>query len=472
AIALSFAGLGTWLIVAVGPHLWTIAAGLVLMVSASGIVAWAAGRTAKRADAVLRAELSDLAVSLGVEDPARGTSRERIRAIVGEVERLQTEQRREAERLGRGLRQLGAELAQAKDRAAQGSDSTALNARMAEWLEHQSRAGHSLQQLDAELQSAHASLAATLMGVGHAQASNSQQWQRAYAASEERCATLQRLQLHAEEAMSFALTSASAIETGATVAVQNGLEIEQIGTRMHELVGVVASLGQRAEQISGFVSLIEDISDQTNLLALNAAIEAARAGENGRGFAVVADEVRKLAERAARTTRDITALVQGIQSETAQAIESSQQGEAAIRSAVTVAQQAGEGLTGIGAMISQLAEKIEAMSAISQSELSACRPMVQEMQRLASLPSRSLEAPARKPNSEQIRRAEEALHRAERSGEAIRQEVQMVLAEAAWLRQALLEIQAPAQLLAPGSESLAIAVRKPFEAGPLQAVRP
>ena len=82
----------------------------------------------------------------------------------------------------------------------------------------------------------------------------------------------------------------------------------------------VQSLDSKMAQISNIVSLITNITNQTNLLALNAAIEAARAGEHGRGFAVVADEVRSLAVRTASAAEDIRHMVEGLQSETQQAV--------------------------------------------------------------------------------------------------------------------------------------------------------
>lgn len=70
-----------------------------------------------------------------------------------------------------------------------------------------------------------------------------------------------------------------------------------------------------AQDISEFVTTIEQITSQINLLSLNASIEAARAGDAGRGFAVVANEVRLLAEHTENATQDISRLVTSIASE-------------------------------------------------------------------------------------------------------------------------------------------------------------
>ena len=62
--------------------------------------------------------------------------------------------------------------------------------------------------------------------------------------------------------------------------------------------------------ISKITKVIEGFAFQTNLLSINAAVEAARAGDAGKGFAVVASEVRNLAERSAKASRDIAALIE------------------------------------------------------------------------------------------------------------------------------------------------------------------
>ncbi|MEM9039136.1 MAG: methyl-accepting chemotaxis protein, partial [Actinomycetota bacterium] len=84
-------------------------------------------------------------------------------------------------------------------------------------------------------------------------------------------------------------------------------------------------LGESSVEIGNVIKVINSIAEQTNLLALNATIEAARAGEAGKGFAVVANEVKELANQTAQATEEISARIQGIQSDTTNAVEANEQ---------------------------------------------------------------------------------------------------------------------------------------------------
>lgn len=78
----------------------------------------------------------------------------------------------------------------------------------------------------------------------------------------------------------------------------------------------IKRLGERSQEISGIVNLINTIAERTHVLALNASVQAAVAGDAGRGFAVVAEEVQRLAESSRNATAQIGTLVNNIQIET------------------------------------------------------------------------------------------------------------------------------------------------------------
>lgn len=65
----------------------------------------------------------------------------------------------------------------------------------------------------------------------------------------------------------------------------------------------------KSNEMSNFISVINDIADHVNLLSLNASIEAARAGEAGRGFAIVAEQISKLADQTAYNSKEIERII-------------------------------------------------------------------------------------------------------------------------------------------------------------------
>jgi twitching motility protein PilJ len=106
-----------------------------------------------------------------------------------------------------------------------------------------------------------------------------------------------------------------------TGAVQTNISaMNRLRDHASETAARIRKLGERSEEITSIVKLIDDVARRANILALNATIQASAAGEKGRGFVVVAREVERLAERSMDATRAITALTQAIQGETSEAV--------------------------------------------------------------------------------------------------------------------------------------------------------
>lgn len=129
-------------------------------------------------------------------------------------------------------------------------------------------------------------------------------------------ATINEIASNTENTAARAEATNQNAQTGRMEVQQTVQRIQLLSDRLQNAAGVVSELEQDSKTIGSVLDVIRGIAEQTNLLALNAAIEAARAGDQGRGFAVVADEVRNLAMRTQESTRQIEAIVGGLQGRT------------------------------------------------------------------------------------------------------------------------------------------------------------
>jgi len=175
----------------------------------------------------------------------------------------------------------------------------------------------------------------------------------------------------------LSLESADTVRSVAT-------EVGQSEREVQGLSALLDRLSHRTQEISGIIQVIKEIADQTNLLALNAAIEAARAGEQGRGFAVVADEVRKLAERSAQATVQITNLIQGVHTETANAMTNMQSTLQAVRSGAVHSTEAADKIEAIRHNMNTVVEQMEEIALSTREQLSATTAMAQAAERITN----------------------------------------------------------------------------------------
>jgi twitching motility protein PilJ len=172
----------------------------------------------------------------------------------------------------------------------------------------------------------------------------------------------------AQESAAVARNSLRAAETGLS-AVQNAIGgMNSIRDQIQETSKRIKRLGESSQEIGEITELISDITEQTNVLALNAAIQAASAGEAGRGFSVVAEEVQRLAERSADATRQISALVKAIQTDTQDAVAAMERSTQGVVEGARLSDNAGTALSEIDRVSRQLADLIEQISASASRE--------------------------------------------------------------------------------------------------------
>ena len=187
-------------------------------------------------------------------------------------------------------------------------------------------------------------------------------------------ATIKQVEKNAMDSASISETVRSDAEIGKNAVLEAIAGMQAIRASSQTTSEVVETLSLRVNDIGAILSVIDEVAEQTNLLALNAAIIAAQAGEHGKGFAVVADEIRELAERTSSSTREIAAVIKGVQEETRRAVDAISQAEESIAAGEKLSQRSGTALekivTGVqraGIQVSEIAKATVEQARGSQS---------------------------------------------------------------------------------------------------------
>ncbi|MFO7594059.1 MAG: methyl-accepting chemotaxis protein [Pseudomonadota bacterium] len=150
---------------------------------------------------------------------------------------------------------------------------------------------------------------------------------------------IEKLAQSANEAADNAIRTTEGARTAVTATIEG---ITNTRDTIRETEKRIKRLGERSQEISGVVDLINTIAERTHILALNASMHAASAGEAGRGFAVVAEEVQRLAENARQATGQIGTLVNNIQVETVDTVNTMNAAITQVVDGSKLAEQAGE----------------------------------------------------------------------------------------------------------------------------------
>lgn len=159
----------------------------------------------------------------------------------------------------------------------------------------------------------------------------------------------------AEDAIKTTITAmASVTDTVSSIAT--------IRDTIRETEKRIKRLGERSQEISTAVNLINNISERTHILALNASMHAASAGEAGRGFAVVADEVQRLAESSREATSEIATLVKNIQLETSSTVNTMNELTSQVVEGSKLAEQAGREMEETQTTTANLVEMVQKIS--------------------------------------------------------------------------------------------------------------
>lgn len=215
--------------------------------------------------------------------------------------------------------------------------------------------------------------------------------------------SIQSVATDAGQAAAIARKAVVAAQKGGKTMDQTVGSIQNIRASVAETSKKVKRLAESSQEISKIVSIISGISEKTNLLAFNASIEAARAGEHGQGFRVVADEVRHLAERVTDSTKEIEQLVNTIQQETGEVLQTIEASTTHVVTGTQLVASTKQTLQGLAQISQKIDSLLQSISASTVNQTGASQMVNSTMREVVAIAtSNSAESEAVATSLEQL----------------------------------------------------------------------
>lgn len=141
----------------------------------------------------------------------------------------------------------------------------------------------------------------------------------------------------------------------------------------------IKRLGERSQEITVIVDIINNIAERTNVLALNAGIQAAAAGEAGKTFTVIAAEVQHLAENSRNATAQIATLVKNIQAETADTMSAMDRAITEVITQSKLVETAGQTMEKTKEAVAVSSKAVEKITENSVLQIQVSQRLIQEL---------------------------------------------------------------------------------------------
>jgi methyl-accepting chemotaxis protein WspA len=230
------------------------------------------------------------------------------------------------------------------------------------------------------------------------------------ATSREISATSKELVRTMNDVSQAAEQSAAIAGNGQTALTQMEQSMRSVIDAAGSVTTKLATLNEKAGDISQVVVTITKVADQTNLLSLNAAIEAEKAGEYGRGFAVVATEIRRLADQTAVATHDIDRMVKAMQSAVSSGVMSMDKFSEEVRRGMESIQDVSGQLSDVIHRTQSLAPRFEVVTEGMQAQVTGAEQITESLLQLSEAARQTVDS-IRQSNSaiEDLRKAAQAL---------------------------------------------------------------